>query len=159
MKTKKIKTTAVAFNQLSSAQWQDVAAIESEAHVVPWSLASLQSSADKRHTSTVLLIDEQVAGYIVMMHNIDDWELLNVTVAPELHRLGLGRQLLTLGIDAARAANTDSVFLEVRQSNVSALALYQGSGFVQVGVRKDYYRTNQLSVQEDALLMRFTITV
>jgi [ribosomal protein S18]-alanine N-acetyltransferase len=158
MKTKKIKTITASFSELSDAQWQDVAAIEAESHVMPWSLDSLQSSADARHTSLALLIDNQVAGYIILMHNVDDWELLNVTVAAELHGLGLGRQLLNIGIAAARSANKDAVFLEVRPSNTAALALYQGSGFVQVSLRKDYYRTEKSGVLEDALILRFTIT-
>jgi [ribosomal protein S18]-alanine N-acetyltransferase len=158
MKTKKIKTISAPFNELSDAQWQDVAAIEAESHVTPWSLDSLQNSADERHTAVALLIDHQVAGYIILMHNVDDWELLNVTVAPELHGLGLGRQLLNIGIAAARSANKDAVFLEVRPSNTAALALYLGSGFVQVGIRKDYYRTEKSGVLEDALILRFTIT-
>jgi [ribosomal protein S18]-alanine N-acetyltransferase len=157
MKTKKIKTITASFSELSDAQWQDVAEIEAESHVTPWSLDLLQSSADARHTAVALLIDHQVAGYIILMHNVDAWELLNVTVAAELHGLGLGRQLLNIGIAAARSANKDAVFLEVRPSNTAALALYLGSGFVQVGIRKDYYRTEKSGVLEDALILRFTI--
>jgi ribosomal-protein-alanine N-acetyltransferase len=152
-----IKTTTMPFTALTPSQWQDVAAIEAESHVTPWALDTLQSSADDRHTSTAMLIDNQVAAYSILMHNVDDWELLNITVAPELQGFGLGRKLLMQGLDAARLANRDSVFLEVRPSNIAALALYTRCGFTQVGVRKGYYRTEKIDVQEDAVIMRCTL--
>ncbi len=154
MKHQTIKTTAISFTELTAAQWQDIAAIEAESHLTPWSLDNLQSSADDRHTATAMLIDKQVAAYSILMHNVDDWELLNITVAPELQGLGLGRKLLMQGLDAARLANRGSVYLEVRPSNVAALALYTRCGFTQVGIRKGYYRTEKTDVQEDALIMR-----
>ncbi len=149
-----IKSTTVSFSQLNDAQWRDIAGIEAECHITPWSLDSLQAAKDAKHTAMALLIHEQAAGYVVLMHNVDDWELLNITIAPELHRLGLGQQLLSAGLMAARKAGTNSVFLEVRASNLAALKLYERNGFERVGVRKSYYRTNQIDVQEDAIVMR-----
>lgn len=154
---KSIQTTLLPFDQLTPTQWQDVAAIEAESHLTPWSLASLQSSSDTRHTALALLIQHQVAGYLVMMHNVDDWELLNITVAPELQGLGLGRKLLHAGVATAQAANTLGIFLEVRVSNIAARALYERMGFVAVGLRKGYYRTAKADVQEDALMMRLDL--
>jgi [ribosomal protein S18]-alanine N-acetyltransferase len=155
MAAKHIKTTMVAFAALTPVQWQEIAAIEAECHLIPWSLDALQACNDSRHTALAMLIADQIAGYTVLMHGVDDWELLNITVAPELHGLGLGRQLLAQGIAAAKAsaAAPQQIVLEVRASNAPALALYAGAGFTQVGLRKGYYRTEKPTVQEDALIL------
>lgn len=79
-----------------------------------------------------------------------EWELENVIVQPGLHRKGLGTRLLDELLARARAANSESVFLEVRESNKAARALYLKRGFELAGRRKGYYR----DLPEDAILYR-----
>jgi ribosomal-protein-alanine acetyltransferase len=153
----RINTTTLPFKHLNAMQWQSLAAIEQESHLIPWSMASLQACADERHTAVALLIEQQVAAYMILMHAADEWELLNLTVAAELRRLGLGQQLLALGLQQAKSAGTQSVLLEVRQSNLSAQTLYKRAGFIQVGQRKGYYQTEKTSVQEDALILKLSL--
>ncbi len=71
-----------------------------------------------------------------------------MVVTTSARRKGIGNQLLTALIAEARETNSDSVFLEVRESNVAARALYEKSGFRSTGRRKSYY-SNPL---EDAIL-------
>jgi [ribosomal protein S18]-alanine N-acetyltransferase len=87
-------------------------------------------------------------GFLVARHLAPEWELENVVVAPAARRMGIGKGLLE-GL-LAEAANTysESVFLEVRESNHAARGLYESLGFRETGRRKSYYN----SPLEDAVL-------
>jgi ribosomal-protein-alanine acetyltransferase len=89
-------------------------------------------------------------GFLVAQHLAPDWELENIVVAPTARRKGLGKRLLDALLAAARETNSNSVFLEVRESNAAARTLYEKAGFVQTGVRKFYYT----DPPEDAVLYR-----
>jgi ribosomal-protein-alanine N-acetyltransferase len=71
-------------------------------------------------------------------------------VVPEWRRRRIGRLLLDAGLEALLGRGAEEVFLEVRESNAGALALYQAAGFRAVGQRAAYYR----SPREDALVLR-----
>ena len=92
-------------------------------------------------------------GFLVALHLAPEWELENIVVAPSARRRGVGRQLMDALLSAARETDSDSVFLEVRESNVAARSLYEKAGFEQEGRRKSYY-TNPM---EDAVLYRLSL--
>jgi ribosomal-protein-alanine N-acetyltransferase len=94
-----------------------------------------------------------ILGFLVARHLALEWELENIVVAPAARRNGLGRRLLNALLSAAREANSDSVFLEVRESNASARILYEKAGFEQAGRRKSYYS----NPPEDAILYRLDL--
>ena len=88
----------------------------------------------------------QVAGYIGSQTVLDTSDMMNVAVAPAFRRQGIGRQLL----DWAHGQFPESEFwLEVRESNAAAIALYESAGYRQVGFRKRYYH----DPEEGAVLM------
>ena len=99
--------------------------------------------------------DTAFAGFLMARRVAPDWELENIVVAPDARRKGLGKQLLEALIIRARETNSESVFLEVRESSEDARALYEKAGFRQVGTRKSYY-ANPL---EAAILYRFRLEV
>ncbi len=80
-----------------------------------------------------------VLGFLVARHLAPEWELENIVVAPASRRKGIGNQLLAALIAAARETNSETVFLEVRESNTAARTLYEKSGFQPAGRRKSYY--------------------
>jgi ribosomal-protein-alanine acetyltransferase len=89
----------------------------------------------------------------LVAHRIDnEWDLENIVVAAESRRRGVGTRLLRDFIDQARAKNGNAIFLEVRQSNQAARALYRKFGFVETGTRRGYYP----APPEDAILYRLT---
>jgi len=94
-----------------------------------------------------------LVGFLVARHLAPEWELENIVVAPMARRKGLGLRLLHALLAAAHQRHSDSVFLEVRESNASARTLYEKAGFVQTGRRKSYYK----SPAEDALQYRRAI--
>lgn len=97
--------------------------------------------------------NDSILGFLVARHLAPEWELENIAVAPNARRKGIGQQLLDTLLAAARETDSESVFLEVRDSNQPARALYERAGFQQTGRRKSYY-SNPV---EDAVLYRFTL--
>lgn len=88
-------------------------------------------------------------GFIVWRQVGAEMEILNLAVAPEFRRGGVGSALLEAALAAVRAADGRTVYLEVRQSNRAAQIFYTGHGFVHTGRRASYYQTPV----EDALVL------
>jgi [ribosomal protein S18]-alanine N-acetyltransferase len=91
-----------------------------------------------------------MAGFVVAASVGREWEIENVVVAEEARRRGLGGSLMQALMERARRQGAESVFLEVRESNVAAVALYRKWGFKEAGKRKGYYS----APAEDGLLYR-----
>ena len=102
---------------------------------------------------TVGVADDAIIAYGVLLFAPGEAQILNLTVAPEARRLGLGRTLLRRFLADARARGAAQCFLEVRESNVAAIELYAGEGFAPVARRIGYYPANG-DAREDALVMR-----
>ena len=94
-----------------------------------------------------------VLGYVVAWFVLDEGEIGNLAVARDARRRGIGARLLDGAIAAVRASDVDTLYLEVRDSNAAARALYASRGFVEVGRRRDYYR----KPREDALVLRLDL--
>ena len=115
---------------------------------------TLLAEVDKMGNSTVGASGEtQVVGFLIARHVGLEWDLENIVVAPSARRTGIGKRLMEAFLNAAREANSQAVFLEVRESNAAARALYQKLGFRETGRRKSYY-TNPL---EDATLYSLSL--
>jgi ribosomal-protein-alanine N-acetyltransferase len=102
----------------------------------------------------VLLIAEdapgQILGFAAAQRVADEAELQNLAVHPEHQHHGIGQALLAGVHSRLRAAGTKCVYLEVRASNESALALYRSSGYTIISRRQDYYG----APREDGLVLR-----
>ena len=143
--------------RIRSAVPADAAAlvrIERRAFSDPWSEASFREALTSPWTfGLVAETGRGTAGYLIGREIGGTGEVLNLAVAPELRRRGIGGALLDAGLAAFRRRKVDEVFLEVRESNVSAQALYLGHGFRPVGQRAAYYR----NPREDALVLRLAM--
>ena len=130
-------------------------AIERRAFSDPWSEASFREALVSPWSfGLVAESGRGVAGYLIGREVAGSGEVLNLAVAPEYRRRGIGGALLGAGLAAFRRRKVDEVFLEVRESNISAQALYAGHGFRPVGQRAAYYR----NPREDALVLRLELT-
>ena len=108
--------------------------------------------ADETRAEMVSGAPHRMLAFLVA-HRVDnEWDLENIVVAEEFQRRGVATRLLREFVDHARAKNANAIFLEVRQSNESARALYRKLGFVETGSRKGYYVTPP----EDAVLYRLS---
>lgn len=128
-----------------------IAAIERASFNDPWSEASFRSMfANPQVLAHVVERRGAVVGYSIAWLVGDEAELANLAIATAVRQAGLGGRLLDhlLGVIAARGGAT--VYLEVREGNVGARALYASRGFVVTGRRVGYYRFPD----EDAVIMR-----
>jgi ribosomal-protein-alanine N-acetyltransferase len=78
-------------------------------------------------------------AHAVMSIAIGEAHLLNICVRPDRQGCGIGRRLLNRMLRIARERQADTMFLEVRASNLAARGLYESEGFGEIGLRRDYY--------------------
>ena len=81
-----------------------------------------------------------IEGFLVARQIGPEWELENIVVSSAARRRGEATRLITELLDRAQAEHAEAIFLEVRESNQPARALYEKCGFMQVGLRKGYYQ-------------------
>ena len=126
---------------MTDADVEIVARIEAAAFTTPWQANTFRSLLDR--PGAVLLVLEvppvAVAGYGVLWCIQDQGELANIAVIPELRDQRLGAYLLDRVLEIAGARGVESLYLEVRVSNLRARLMYASRGFEEIGVRRDYY--------------------
>jgi [ribosomal protein S18]-alanine N-acetyltransferase len=128
-----------------------VHAIEQSVFADPWSTQDFRDCvADALFHVAETGDGRGVAGYVVALDAADEGEILNLAVAPSGRRHGLGRALVQDVLEALARRGVRHVYLEVRESNAPARALYAAHGFQEVGRRKQYYRRPV----EDAIVLR-----
>ncbi|HEX4856762.1 MAG TPA: ribosomal protein S18-alanine N-acetyltransferase [Limnobacter sp.] len=130
--------------------------VENCIYEFPWTERNFLDSIRAGYHMHCMFLDEQLAGYIVMMNVVDEFHLLNLSIRADLQGFGHGRHLLQWGISQARMAGATGMLLEVRPSNLAAKNLYDTSGFKLIGVRKNYYPAQ--NGREDALVMLKKLT-
>jgi ribosomal-protein-alanine N-acetyltransferase len=133
-----------------------VLAVEFGAYSHPWTRGNFIDSLAAGYLAEALHAEDQgVVGYFVAMSGVDELHLLNITVAPAWQGRGHGSHLLRIVQEHARSLGLGSLWLEVRQSNHRARALYRRQGFAEVGLRKAYYPA--AGQREDAVVMSLPI--
>lgn len=128
-----------------------VMAIEPHIYSHPWTRGNFSDSLNSGHSAWVLERDEKIIGYALLMIVLDEAHLLNLSIAMAYQKQGLGRFLLEHMLKISKKYQAVNMFLEVRASNISALALYENMGFNEMAVRRNYYPAN--NGREDAILM------
>lgn len=129
-----------------------VLAIERVSFTDPWSRSSFATLLEQPRVYFSVALDEADAlvGYTVAWFVLDEAELANLAVLPQARGRRIGSLLLAAALAAADARGIESMYLEVRASNVSAIALYSAHGFTEIARRKAYYK----KPVEDALVLR-----
>ena len=128
-----------------------VMAIEPHIYSHPWTRGNFIDSLNSGYSAWVLLLDQQIAGYALLMMVLDEAHLLNLSIATAYQKQGLGRFLLEHMMQISKNHQAAHMFLEVRPSNVSAVALYKNMGFNEMAIRRGYYPA--AAGREDAVLM------
>ncbi|WP_312546520.1 ribosomal protein S18-alanine N-acetyltransferase [Pantoea eucalypti] len=129
-------------------------AIERRSHAFPWSEKTFASNQGERFINLRLDVDGKMVAFAITQVVLDEASLFNIAVDPDFQRRGYGRQLLQHLINELIKRNVLTLWLEVRASNLPAIALYEQLGFNQVSRRPNYYPT--ASGREDAILMALT---
>ena len=131
-----------------------VVGLEAVAFADPWTRPAFEAALKERHARfRVARTAEGVIGYVIAWFVLDEGEIANLAVAPTARRRGVARALLEQIIGEARASGLGRLFLEVRESNAAARALYNSRGFEPVARRPRYYR----KPVEDAIVLRLEL--
>jgi [ribosomal protein S18]-alanine N-acetyltransferase len=141
-------TDTIAIRQFSYTDLPQVLAIERRAFTSPWSLSMFVLELSKPsgiHLAAVRGTD--IVGYVICARYVEAYHVMTLAVDPDHQREGIASVLLDAVI--ARAGEDANYTLEVRVSNVGAIALYERYGFRGVGTRPRYYADNG----EDAIIM------
>jgi len=128
-----------------------VSDIERRSYEFPWSQGVFRDCLLAGYQSIVLIREERVAGYGILSVAAGEAHILNLCIEPEFRSHGYGERILDELLFRARAASVREIFLEVRPSNETALALYRKKGFHQVANRPAYYQANK--GREDAAVL------
>jgi ribosomal-protein-alanine N-acetyltransferase len=152
---------AVAIRRMTAADLTQVQAIAEGLPEAPhWPpsayLTAIEPDASPRRIALVAagLQSGSVRAAAVASILPPEAELETIAVAQDSQRQGIGRKILTALIDELKAAGVHQFLLEVRSSNLPAIALYRTQGFVQCGLRHGYY----VDPIEDAVRMSLSLT-
>lgn len=138
-----LRVRKLAYGDLPS-----VISIERRSFPTPWSLAMFVLELSKPAGICLAAEDESgLVGYLVCSRYEQVWHLMNVAVVTEQRRRGIASELIDRLFE--EAGSEARFTLEVRVSNLAAIAMYEGIGFRSAGRRRSYYRDNG----EDALIM------
>jgi len=139
---------------ISSLEPTDLAAayaIEIRSHAFPWSEKTFATNQGERYLNYRLDLQGEMAAFAITQVVLDEATLFNIAVDPAYQRRGLGRQLLEHLISELETRGVLTLWLEVRASNVAAIALYESLGFNEATIRRNYYPTKE--GREDAIIM------
>lgn len=118
-----------------------------------WSATQYEAvfrAAGPGRVALIIQEDACIHGFVIARVVGEEWEIENIAIAGPARRRGLGTRLLGELLDLARARSAQAVFLEVRESNQAARALYEKWSFLESGRRPQYYK----DPEEDAILYR-----
>ena len=142
---------------MTTSHLEPVMAIEAAAYAFPWTRGNFIDSLAAGYPARVLLdAQRQLLGYFVAMPGVDEMHLLNITVAPAEQGRGHARFMIDALIRVCHEHRARELWLEVRDSNERARAMYLRLGFSAVGVRKGYYPA-PFGRREDAVVMSLKI--
>lgn len=126
--------------------------VENACFSTPWSIDAIKHEiCENKLADFMIACDEEnnIIGYIGIWTLLDECQINKIAVMPEKRKIGIGKAILNHVIELTRDMGVKSWYLEVRESNTAAQALYRSAGFSSVGTRKNYY----INPVEDAVLM------
>ena len=125
--------------------------IEQQSFSVPWRLESVLAELEGAENKLYMVICEEnhIVGYAGAWLVYDEGQITNIAVLPSAGGKGYGSKLTKQLIDECFSRGMHEIFLEVRISNLAALAMYRNLGFSVKGIRKEYYS----EPTEDAYIM------
>jgi ribosomal-protein-alanine N-acetyltransferase len=134
----------------------DVVAVEEQIYPFPWTRVNFADSLHAGYSCWVLRdAGGQLLAYAIVMLALDEAHLLNLSVARDAQRAGLGWRTLQWMAEVSRDHGARTMLLEVRPSNPAAQRLYERYGFQHIGVRRGYYPAKD--GREDAIVMRISL--
>ena len=154
-----LEDVSVVIRTASDEDAADVRALATGSRIDAWTIDQYRDEAKRSDTVFLVAIDGSetkgfISGRIVPSSTEGlDGEIYNVAVSQECRGKGMGRYLLANAVDKFNSAGCGSIWLEVRESNLSATQFYENNGFRRVTSRRKFYS----GPVEDAIVMRLTL--
>ena len=127
----------------------DILKVEKECFSDCWSEKMFKEEISGKFSHYyVAIVDKHAVAYMGMWSLSGEGYITNIAVAKDYRRRGIAKALILHFIEIAKRENLEFMTLEVRASNSPAIALYKSFGFLDVGIRKNYYEN-----KEDARLL------
>lgn len=139
----------VCIEPMAETHLEAILAIERVSNGAPWSEASFRREIENPQAHYFVADIGGVQGFAGYWTLIDEAHITTIAVRPEARGKGIGRALMQKLLEDAKSLGMTCATLEVRIGNVSAISLYESLGFLNSGVRKNYYPDNR----EDAVIM------
>lgn len=146
-----VLSQAFSFRPMNKQDVATIMPIERALYAYPWTPGNFSDSLNAGYSCWMLEFGSITVGYAVLMLAAGEAHVLNIAIAQDWQRQGLGRRLMQYLIKVAREYRAEMMFLEVRPSNLSARRLYEDIGFNEIATRRAYYPAHD--GREDALLM------
>ena len=145
-----MKMDNVVIREMGEEDLRGVVRLEQQIFSRPWSEKSFRDAvASPHHCYLTAACGGDIVGYCGLWCSIDTADLCNLAVSEDFRKQSLGSELLGRGLAAVKDRGVERVLLEVRCSNVAAIALYAKFGFEKLGIRPGYYS----DPAEDGILM------
>ena len=136
---------------MRAAHVAPIAQLEKLCFSDPWSESSIETELSCRLSCWLVAMEGEILiGYVGSQTVMDESDMMNIAVHPDYRRRGIAEALIAALEEQLRQRGSKALTLEVRDSNIPAITLYEKLGFTQVGLRKNYYR----NPKEDARILR-----
>lgn len=144
------KKDLLRIRTMTHADLHIVLEIERKNYQFPWEEDIFTDCFNAGYSCWVCELQDKVLAYSLVSIAAGEAHILNVSVDPAEQKQGIGRKMLKHLIEVARG-RAELIFLEVRPTNTAAIALYENSGFNEIGIRKGYYPAE--NGREDAIML------
>ena len=148
-------TNKFVFREISLGDLDGIVQIERAVNPFPWGEEALRDTIASSGHHLMSLREGRAVGFLLSSFVLDEAQLLLIGVSPDWQGAGVGGQLLKELINRSRDQGQKLIYLEVRSGNERAIRLYRSLGFIDIGVRRDYYPG--LVGREDAIVMSLQI--
>lgn len=140
----------IEIRRMQKEDLETVCRIEKETFSLPWSRQSFYNAMNRQgNVYLVLLLEQKVVAYCGLWNIAGEGDITNVAVDQAFRGQKLGRMLLNRLLEEGIQSGVDALTLEVRESNMPAIQLYESLGFQNVGIRKNFYE----KPTENAIIM------
>ena len=144
-------TNKFVFREISLGDLDGIVQIERAVNPFPWGEEALRDTIASSGHHLMSLREGRSVGFLLSSFVLDEAQLLLIGVSPDWQGVGVGGQLLKELINRSQDQGQKLIYLEVRSGNERAIRLYRSLGFIDIGVRRDYYPG--LVGREDAIVM------
>ena len=144
-------TNKFCFREISLGDLDGIVQIERAVNPFPWGEEALRDTIASSGHHLMSLREGRAVGFLLSSFVLDESQLLLIGVSPDWQGVGVGGQMLKELINRSQDQGRKLIYLEVRSGNERAIRLYRSLGFIDIGVRRDYYPG--LVGREDAIVM------